>query len=108
MGRAGVLQEIRRMRFEALLDRHERGGLSQIEAAEMLGVSERTFRRWRDRLRDEGPEGLADRRIGKPSSRRAAEDEILRMLGCQRRSSSDPLWRVSPIEGAVWIVVENA
>lgn len=24
MGRAGVLQEIRRMRFEALLDRHER------------------------------------------------------------------------------------
>ncbi|MBV8088890.1 MAG: helix-turn-helix domain-containing protein [Alphaproteobacteria bacterium] len=34
----------------------------------MLGVSERTFRRWRDRLRDEGPEGLRDRRIGKPSN----------------------------------------
>jgi transposase len=44
-------------------------------------VSERTFRRWRDRLRDEGPEGLRDRRIGKPSSRRAAAEEILRMLG---------------------------
>ena len=55
--------------------------LSQAEAAEMLGVSERTFRRWRDRLRDEGPEGLRDRRIGKPSSRRAATEEILRMLG---------------------------
>jgi hypothetical protein len=50
----------------------------------MLGVSERTFRRWRDRLRDEGPEGLRDRRIGKPSSRRAAADEILRMLGLYR------------------------
>ncbi|MDG4593891.1 MAG: helix-turn-helix domain-containing protein [Defluviicoccus sp.] len=61
MGRAGVLQEIRRMRFEALLDRHERGELSQVEAAEMLGMSERTFRRWRDRLKDEGPEGLCDR-----------------------------------------------
>jgi transposase len=84
MGRAGVLQEIRRMRFEALLDRQERGELSQIEAAEMLGVSERTFRRWRDRLRDEGPAGLADRRIGKPSGRRAAADEILRMLGLYR------------------------
>jgi len=36
---------------------------------------------WRDRLRDEGPEGLRDRRIGKPSSRRAAAEEILRMLG---------------------------
>ena len=47
----------------------------------MLGVSERTFRRWRDRLRDEGPEGLRDRRIGKPSSRRAAAEEIQRMLG---------------------------
>jgi transposase len=47
----------------------------------MLGVSERTFRRWRDRLHDEGPQGLRDRRIGKPSSRRAAAAEILRMLG---------------------------
>ena len=55
------------MRFEGLLERHERGELSQEEAAEMLGVSERTFRRWRDRLRDEGPEGLRDRRIGKPA-----------------------------------------
>jgi transposase len=89
MGRAGVLQEIRRMRFEALLDRHERGELSQIEAAEMLGVSERTFRRWRDRLRDEGPEGLLDRRIGKPSGRRAAADEILRMLGLWREHYAD-------------------
>ena len=38
------------------------------------------FRRWRDRLRDERPEGLRDRRIGKPSSRRAAAEEILHML----------------------------
>jgi transposase len=66
MGRAGVLQGVRQMRFEGLLERHERGELSQGEAAEMLGMSERTFRRWRDRLRGEGPEGLRDRRIGKP------------------------------------------
>ena len=81
MGRAEVLQGVRQMRFEGLLERHERGELSQAEAAEILGVSERTFRRWRDRLRDEGPQGLCDRRIGKPSSRRAATEEILRMLG---------------------------
>jgi transposase len=81
MGRAEVLQGVRQMRFEGLLERHERGELSQAEAAEMLGVSERTFRRWRDRLRDDGPGGLLDRRIGKPSSRRAAAEEILRMLG---------------------------
>jgi transposase len=81
MVRAEVLQGVRQMRFEGLLERHEGGELSQIEAAEMLGISERTFRRWRDRLRDEGPAGLRDRRIGKPSSRRAAVEEIVRMLG---------------------------
>jgi transposase len=89
MGRAGVLQEIRKMRLEAVLERHERDGLSQIEAASSLGVSERTFRRWRDRLRDEGAEGLRDRRIGNPSGRRAAEDEILRMLGLWRERYAD-------------------
>src|SRR6201981_980486 len=81
MVRAEVLQGVRQMRFEGLLERHERGELSQGEAAEVVGHWERTFGRWRDRLRDEGPEGLRDRRIGKPSSRRAAAAEILRMLG---------------------------
>ncbi len=89
MGRTEVLQGVRQMRFEGLLDRHERGELSQEEAAEMLGISERTFRRWRARLRDEGPGGLLDRRIGKPSSRRAAAEEILRMLGLYQERYSD-------------------
>src|ERR1700682_5143947 len=89
MGRAEVLQGVRQMRFETLLDRHERGELNQQEGAEMRGISERTFRRWRDRLRDEGPGGLIDRRIGKPSSRRAATEEILRMLGLYQERYSD-------------------
>src|SRR6266436_2949785 len=89
MGRAGVLQGVRQMRFAALLDRHERRELSQQEAAEMLGITERTFRRWRDRLREEGPSGLIDRRIGKPSSRRAATEEILRMLGLYQERYSE-------------------
>ena len=57
MSRAEVLQEIRRMRFEALLEGHEQGELNQIEAAAMLGFSERTFRRWRDRLGTRGQKG---------------------------------------------------
>ena len=84
MGRARVLEEIRVMRFEELLDRHERGHLTQAEAAEMLGVSERTFRRWQGRWRTEGADGLRDRRIGKPSPRRAAAEEIAAMLGLYR------------------------
>ncbi len=66
------------MRFENLLARHERGEVSQLEAAEMLGVSERTFRRWRERWREDGEEGLLDRRVGKPSPRRAPESELAR------------------------------
>jgi transposase len=89
MSRARTLQEIRVMRFEALLERHERGALSQVEAAELLGMSERTFRRHRDRFREEGVDGLRDRRIDKPSSRRAAVAEIQRMLGLYREEYAD-------------------
>jgi transposase len=69
------------MRFEALLARHESGELSQAEAGEMLGVTERTFRRWRERWREHGADGLVDRRIGRVSGRRAAAAEIELMLG---------------------------
>jgi transposase len=89
MNRARVLQGVRQMRFETLLDRHERGELSQIEAAAMLGITERTFRRWQVRLSDEGPSGLLDRRLGKPSSRRASATEIARMLGLYDERYSD-------------------
>ena len=70
MDRARIHEGIRRMRFADVLDRTERSELSQMEAAELLGVSERTFRRWRDRHREEGVVGLADRRL-QPSLRRA-------------------------------------
>jgi transposase len=89
MDRTRVHEGVRQMRFVGLLDRHERGELSQIEAAEMLGISERSFRRWRDRLRDEGPPGLADRRLGKLSGRRAGIAEIARMLELYRGSYAD-------------------
>ncbi|MCH8035896.1 MAG: helix-turn-helix domain-containing protein [Proteobacteria bacterium] len=46
------------MKFEDVYGRCYRGDLSQVEASEILGVSERTFRRWRDRWEAEGAEGL--------------------------------------------------
>jgi transposase len=83
MDRARIHEGIRRMRFTDVLGRTERSELSQIEAAELLGISERTFRRWRDRQQDMGETGLADRRLG-PSLRRAPVAEIERMLGLYR------------------------
>ena len=66
------------MRFEEVLERHERGSLTQAEAGEMLGMSERSFRRWQVRYREEGAAGLVDGRVGKPSPRRADEGELAR------------------------------
>ena len=68
------------MRFTDIAGRSERSELSQMEAAELLGISERTFRRWRDRYREAGEPGLEDRRLA-PSLRRAPVVEIERMLG---------------------------
>ena len=83
MDRARIHEGIRRMRFADVFDRTERSELSQMEAAELLGISERTFRRWRGRYREEGAAGLSDRRL-RPSLRRAAVPEIERMLGLYR------------------------
>jgi len=85
MDRARIHEGIRRMRIEDVVGRSERSELSQIEAAELLGISERTFRRWRDRHRETGLPGLADRRLA-PSLRRAPVTEIERMLGLYRES----------------------
>jgi transposase len=80
MTRATVLQEVRRMRFEERYTRRQRRELTMTEAAEMLGITERTFRRWSDRYEAEGAAGLADRRLGRASARAAPVDEVLQMV----------------------------
>jgi hypothetical protein len=56
------------MRFEELCARRQRQELTMAETAEMLGVSERRFRRWSDRYEIDGVEGLQDRRLGQGSA----------------------------------------
>ncbi len=63
------------MRFRRVLARYDAGELNQIEAAEMLGITERTFRRWRGRFDEEGEAGLLDRRLGRPSAKRVPADD---------------------------------
>lgn len=55
---------------------HRAGRMSCVEAAEFLGMSERHFRRLRDRYEAEGAEGIADKRLGRASARRAPVDEV--------------------------------
>jgi transposase len=80
MTRATVLQEVRQMRFEELYARRQQRILTMAEAGEMLGVTERTFRRWSGRYDTDGVEGLQDRRIGRLSARAVPVDEALRMV----------------------------
>ena len=75
MKRTQLLQEIRKMRFEEAYESWNKGRLTQEEAASLLGVSERTFRRYLNRYETEGEEGLLDRRLGW-SNRRAPVDEV--------------------------------
>ena len=80
MRRTEQVQGLRLMKFEEVYARTGERLLSQAEAAEVLGLSERTFRRWRDRYEAEGAEGLYDRRLGRASARRAPVDEVMSVL----------------------------
>jgi transposase len=84
MRRPEVLQGLRQMRFEDMYGRWQQRRLSQAEAAEILGMSERTFRRWRERYDEQGLDGLLDRRLGRASARRAPVDEVNRVLELYR------------------------
>ena len=70
MRRTEALQGVRMAMFLNILNRWESAELNQEEAAELLGVSERTFRRWTRRYEEEGEAGLLDRRLGKASGKR--------------------------------------
>ena len=56
--------------------RYRAGVMGCREAAEFSGMSERHFRRLRDRYEAEGAEGIADQRLGRASARRAPVDEV--------------------------------
>src|SRR5580765_2306119 len=50
------------------------------EAAEIIGVCDRTMRRWRERLEEGGYSGLADRRRDKPSEKRVPLETVEKVL----------------------------
>lgn len=76
MRRTEWLQETRRMRFEEAYGGWQASRLTQEEAARLLGVCDRTFRRYVDRYEEEGFEGLMDKRLTQPSARKAPGAEV--------------------------------
>jgi transposase len=69
MRRTEQRQGLRMLKLRDVLGRWDASELSQLEAAELLGMSERSFRRWVRRFEEEGATGLADRRLGRRSGR---------------------------------------
>jgi transposase len=74
MRRTEAHQGVRVIKFRSVLDRYEASEFNQMEAAELLGVSERTFRRWCLRYEEAGEAGLLDRRLGRASGKRVPID----------------------------------
>ena len=68
------------MRFEEVYKSWTKKRLTQEEAAELLGVCARTFRRHIDRYEDEGLDGLMDHRMDRVSQLRAPVDEVMQMV----------------------------
>ena len=68
------------MRFLDVNQRFVNGKLGCEQAADILGVSVRTFHRMRNRYEHDGDNGLVDGRIGKMSARRVPVDEAMRLI----------------------------
>lgn len=68
------------MKFEDIAEMRTERRLTQIEAAKLLGVSERTFRRYCKQHEEEGAHGLYDDRLEKIAHNAAPLDEVMEML----------------------------
>ena len=85
MRRTEWLQETRMKRFEEAFSGWTEKRLTQEEAARLLGVCERTFRRYVDRYEELGLDGLVDKRLSQISHRKAPVDEVMALVERYRR-----------------------
>ena len=77
------------MKVQEVLLRAMAKKITWWQAAEIIGVSERTMRRWRERLAQDGYEGLADRRKGLVSPKRVSLELCEQVLGLYRERYYD-------------------
>src|SRR5690349_11785609 len=80
--RSGAVERV--MKVQEVILRAIAGQLTWIQAAEILGCSPRSVRRYRWRLQHVGYDGLFDRRRRVPSPRRAPVEEVRRVLALYR------------------------
>ena len=74
----------RAMKVQEVMMKAMSGEMTWIEAADVLGMSPRSLRRWRDRYERHGYDGLLDRRRGTPSPRRVPFAEVQKIVRLYR------------------------
>ena len=79
MNRTAFHEKLKQMRFEEAYDGYQAKRLTQSEAASLLGVCSRSFRRYMNRYEETGLEGLYDKRMRSLSARAAPVDEVFRL-----------------------------
>jgi len=79
----------RMMKVQEVILKAIAGRLKWWEAAEIIGVSDRTMRRWRERYQEHGYDGLYDRRKRRPSAKRIALKTAEKVLQLYREKYFD-------------------
>jgi transposase len=79
----------RMMKVQQVILKAMAGSLKWWEAAEIIGVSDRTMRRWRERYQQGGYDGLYDRRKRRPSPKRVPLQTAEKVLHLYREQYFD-------------------
>jgi transposase len=79
----------RMMKVQEVILRAMAGRLKWWDAAEILGISDRSLRRWRKRYEEHGYDGLYDRRKGRPSPKKIAVKTLEEVLELYREKYFD-------------------
>jgi transposase len=74
----------RAMKVQEVILRAMAKKITWWQAAEVIGISDRQMRRWRERYEEFGYDGLFDRRRGQPSPKRVPVDTVEQVLGLYR------------------------
>jgi transposase len=77
----------RMMKLQDVLLKAMAKRISWLSAAEIIGVTPRTMRRWRERMEEQGYDGLRDGEKGRPASGGWRWKLAKRFCGCTRRST---------------------
>ena len=77
------------MKVQEVILKAMAGSLKWSDAAEIIGISDRSLRRWRERYQEHGYDGLYDRRKRRPSPKRVPMEDAERVLQLYREKYFD-------------------